>query len=62
MKKKPSTLSIHEVSYLLGVQKKEALAILCHSGLPVVIQRGAIRIPSDDFYAWYQYLCSGGAA
>lgn len=62
MKAKPSALNIHEISYLLDMSDEAALAILRHSGIPIVIERSAIRIPAKEFFDWYDLLMEGGAA
>lgn len=62
MKNKPSTLNLREISYLLGVSEATALRYVKYSGLPVIIDRGTIRIPSKTFFDFYDYELDGGAA
>ena len=62
MKNKPSTLNLREISYLLGVSEATALRYIKKSRLPVIINRGTIRIPSKDFFESLDYELDGGAA
>lgn len=62
MKKRPSTLNIHEIAYLLGLREQDVLSMIRQNNFPVVLDRGTIRIPAKLFNDLYGYGFQGGAA
>ena len=57
-----ATLKISDISYLMGISADEVKKLIRLGDLPVMIYRGTIRVPANEFYEWYEYNCWGGAA